>query len=417
MASSIITSIVSGGSNNHATVSEEVNAVATDFVNAGVVGAITNTGGVSPATGSFAINQSGTPAMTVDVSAGQAYVTGTPSGQSSQTLRARMASAYTAYAINANSSGSVKYDWVYLKFDATTAANPSASADDVITLYTSRSTSNTSDNGTPPTYGLVLAVITVANGASSIVNANISDKRVSNTLYNLGLGAGFELTSPSIINFDGWISPSETWVYVSASSFKVSGVNVTAKYPKGTRIKFTQSTVKYGVVVSSAFSTDTTVTIAVNTDYTIANASITANYYSYAASPQGYPTFFNYTPTLTGITVGSGTVSGKFCYTGGTVEHYEIFTFGAGSAVGDTVLTLPIVSATLATYTPVADVSIFDSGTIVYNGIAIWLTTTTAKVYVSNSAGTYNAQTQLSSTVPMTWTTNDQLIITGTYIA
>ena len=178
----IITSVVTGGTNSHATVSEEINAVATDFIVEGVVGAITNTGGVSPATGSFAINQSGTPAMTVDVSAGAAYITGTPSGQSSQTLRARMASATTAYAISANTSGSTKYDWIYLELDAVTAADPSASADDVVSIYTSRSTSNVSDTGTPPTYGILLAVVTVANAASSIVNANIADSREVITL-------------------------------------------------------------------------------------------------------------------------------------------------------------------------------------------------------------------------------------------
>lgn len=184
MASDIITSIVTGGTNNHATTSEEANAVATDFVTQGVNGAITNTGGVSPATGSFAVNQSGTPAMTVDVSLGTAYITATPSGQASQTLRAKMASNYTAYAITANTSGSTKYDWIYLKLDADKAATPGAAADDVTSLYTSRSTSNSSDDGTPPTYGVVLAVVTVANGASSIVDANISDKRTQSYLNN-----------------------------------------------------------------------------------------------------------------------------------------------------------------------------------------------------------------------------------------
>jgi hypothetical protein len=38
------------------------------------------------------------------------------------------------------------------------------------------------------------------------------------------------------------------------------------------------------------------------TDYTLANAAITAPFYSYQVSPQGYPTWFNYTPTLVGGT-------------------------------------------------------------------------------------------------------------------
>lgn len=98
---------------------------------------------------------------------------------------------------------------------------------------------------------------------------------------------------------DGWVASSDAWVYVSASTFKITGVDRTAVYTPGTRLKFTQTTAKYAVVVSSTFSTDTTITIAVNTDYTIANAAITSPYYSYQVSPQGYPTWFNFTPTFT----------------------------------------------------------------------------------------------------------------------
>lgn len=105
----------------------------------------------------------------------------------------------------------------------------------------------------------------------------------------------------------GWLA-GETWAYASASSFTVSGVDVTAKYSKGTRLKFVQSaTTKYAVVISSSFSTNTTVNILVNTDYTIANDTISGNYYSYTINPQGYPGWFNVAaPTFSGIDNGSG---------------------------------------------------------------------------------------------------------------
>lgn len=100
---------------------------------------------------------------------------------------------------------------------------------------------------------------------------------------------------------DGWIGSTDTWTYASASTFTISGVDRTTTFTKGTRLKFTQTTVKYAVVVSSSFSTNTTVTIAVNNDYTIANAAITSPYYSYQANPQGYPGWFNYSPSYTGF--------------------------------------------------------------------------------------------------------------------
>lgn len=193
MSTAITTSVVTGGTNSRATTVAEINYPVTDFVNPGVVGTISlNTG--SGGTGSFAVNAQASPAMFVDVTAGGAYITATPSGQTSQKLRANMASNYTSYAISSNSSGSTKYDWIYLKIDATKASNPDSNADDVTTLYTSRSSVATADDGSPPTYGLLLAIVTVTNGASSIANSAISDKRVSTaltTVANQGVVTNF----------------------------------------------------------------------------------------------------------------------------------------------------------------------------------------------------------------------------------
>lgn len=174
---SLITSVLTGGSNSHATTSEEANAVATDFISQGIVGSSTNTSGVAPATGNFAVNAQASPDATVAVSTGVAYVTATPSSQGSQKLRVKN-SASANVTISANSSGSTKYDWLYLVVSAANAANPNSAADNVATLTTSRSSSSTSDDGTPPTYGLLLAVVTVANGFSTITNGTISDRRV-----------------------------------------------------------------------------------------------------------------------------------------------------------------------------------------------------------------------------------------------
>lgn len=99
----------------------------------------------------------------------------------------------------------------------------------------------------------------------------------------------------------GWISDSTTWTYASATSFTIAGADETTTFTKGTRIRLTNdSSVKYFFVTSSSFSTDTTVNVYGGTDYTLASGAITATSYSYAQNPQGYPTWFNYTPTYTG---------------------------------------------------------------------------------------------------------------------
>lgn len=181
----ITVSVMTGGVNNHPTTSEEANGFVTDFVSEGVIGSITNTGGVAPATGAFAVNAQGPPNMTVAVSSGVAYVAGTPTSQNSQTFRVYN-SASSNVTIAANSSGSTKYDWVYIRLDATLLNAPTLAGDTTATLVTSRSTSSAADNGTPPTYGYPIAVVTVSNGASSITNANIRDVRAyANSLQEL----------------------------------------------------------------------------------------------------------------------------------------------------------------------------------------------------------------------------------------
>lgn len=231
---SIYTSILTGGSNNHQTTSEEVNYHATDFIAEGVVGAVTNTSGVAPATGAFAVNAQGTPNMTVAVSTGVGYVQATPTGGSSQTLRIYN-NASSNVTISANSSGSTKYDWVYIKVDPDNAANPNSAADNVATLVTSRSSSSSSDDGTPPTYGYPIAVVTVANGASSITNGNIADKR-----ERTGTTSAAQNITPNTIKL-GYAERTSVFTTTTANLWvDVTSLSVEVTVPSGGRdIKIT----------------------------------------------------------------------------------------------------------------------------------------------------------------------------------
>jgi hypothetical protein len=147
------------------------------------------------------------------------------------------------------------------------------------------------------------------------------------------------LTSPVLQGtLDGWIASTDTWTYASASTFTISGVDRTAIYTKGTKLKFTQTTAKYAVVVSSAFSTNTTVTIAVNTDYTVANAAITLPYYSYTDMPSDYPAYFNFTPTYTSaggaFTNAPATTKASFQVIGGKLVYYSVYLTYHGTSGG-----------------------------------------------------------------------------------
>ncbi len=123
---------------------------------------------------------------------------------------------------------------------------------------------------------------------------------------------------------DGWCYDTDTWTYVSATSFKVSGKDVRYKFPKGTKIKLTNSGTKYFYVVATAFSTDTTITITGGSDYNLANENISGQAYSYAAAPQGFPERFAYTPTVT--------------YAGGTTNPTSITTDFVFAMIGGVVI-------------------------------------------------------------------------------
>lgn len=180
--------------------------------------------------------------------------------------------------------------------------------------------------------------------ASSVLAGTIAASAITlGTLAASSVSAG-NLNFVATGSTDGWKELPYTLVYVSASSVKVEGADVTAIFSKGTRIKFTQTSAKPFVVTSSSFSTDTTINVAVNTDYTVANAAITAPYYSYEASPQGYPSYFNDTGgwdlEFGGTNTANTTVAKcKFAMIGKTVHAMISYTFQGDPGTGALTIT------------------------------------------------------------------------------
>lgn len=388
MATKIV-SILPAGTNSHEETAENVGAIATDFISDGVVGSITSTSGVAPTTGAFAVNAQGTPDMTVAVTGGVAWVAGTPTAGNSQRFRVYMSSSENA-TIAANSTGGTRYDYIYIKLDSAKLANPNLAADDVATLVVSRSTSNTTDDGTPPTYGYNIAKVTVANGASSITNANIADVRAQASMN-------------SVAN-DGWTPATGTWTYASATTITVPS-GATSKYSVGDKIKLVQSgTTKYFYVVTVASAL---LTITGGSDYTLTNTTISDAYYSKVETPLNFPDYLSYTPTLANATVGNGTLVSKFKMSGSEIHFFGSFVCGTTSAIATSpTISLPILlsSSYNTTLNPIIGAgTILDSSVAAYNAFYRCDSTSVALILTATASGTYLQHSALSSTIPFTW--------------
>lgn len=144
---------------------------------------------------------------------------------------------------------------------------------------------------------------------------------------------------------DGWTA-GDAMTYVSAQSVSVTG-DKTATYTPGTRIKLTNDGgTDYYVVKSSAYSSVTTITFITSTDYALANSAITNPFYSYEANPQGWPSWFNYTPTTAAVGGGSFTPSfrtARFAVIGRTCHVVWVT---AGHTISGTVTSVTITLPT-----------------------------------------------------------------------
>jgi hypothetical protein len=113
-----------------------------------------------------------------------------------------------------------------------------------------------------------------------------------------------------------------------------------------------------------------------------------------------------YTPTVTNLTVGNGTLNARYCKIGKLVTVYLDFKMGSTSVMGSgPSISLPINAVTNnVNYQFVGE--ILDNGTQDYQG-AILMNTTSAFLYVSIAFLTHVQPSALNSSAPMVWTTND----------
>ncbi len=127
-----------------------------------------------------------------------------------------------------------------------------------------------------------------AAGNAPTISVTGGDTNIDLNLVPKGTGV-VKINGIPIPAIDGWQSVSVSWAYASADG--ATGVitvpsGAASLYGVGDRIKLTQTTVKYFIIT---VVTDTTLTVYGGTDYTLANAAISAIYYSHQKAPLGFP--------------------------------------------------------------------------------------------------------------------------------
>jgi len=141
---------------------------------------------------------------------------------------------------------------------------------------------------------------------SEIVDPGGVDNEVVDSYTKLRMKPGGGLAE-----WDSWMSDTHVWVRTGNHQFTVETdpnehpLGATWLKP-GTKVSYDDGdgSVDYGVVGSVSFAADvTTVNLIVNTDHVMAAATIEDRRYSHADCPPGFPSAFNWTPTLTGYSV------------------------------------------------------------------------------------------------------------------
>jgi hypothetical protein len=209
----------------------------------------------------------------------------------------------------------------------------------------------------------------------------------------------------------GWQTVSETWTRTGNHTFTVA-TDLTAKYHKGTKVKYNDGgSTEYGVIGSSSYSApNTTVNLIVNTDYAMAAGTITATAISYQEDPQGWPGWFNFTPTWTGLTLGSATNLGKWTAIGRLMRARNILTL-SGSTVSTPVgSSFPVTAVALGGNMPLGIARYVDSSAgAAMIGITLFGGTTATSFSAQIVSGSNISNSFISSTVPFTWANGDQI--------
>jgi hypothetical protein len=206
---------------------------------------------------------------------------------------------------------------------------------------------------------LLLGYVTVANGATAITNANITDKR-----FNASLGAQ---NGSLIVNQNG-----------TGTNAKIQAAGIDAN------VNLELDTKGSGTIVATTTSLST----------------------------MG-GSWLTWTPTWTNFTLGNGVVAARYLQVGKRVTATLALTMGSTSSIsGIFTFSLPVTANAIYTGTGSGQYMlgvayIEKAGVAGYTGYIQTRSPTTANLIVVGTASTYGGNTSAQASIPFTWSTGD----------
>lgn len=306
--------------------------------------------------------------MTVAVSAGNGMVRATPTGGNAQHFNVR-SDASENVTIASNASGSTVYDFIYIVLAAATLNNPNVTGTDAMTFTVQRSTTQYVDSNSAPANSELIAEVTVVNGAASIANASITDRRRKANIFS-----------------NSWQDFNEVPVYVSATTMTVSA-GLAATLFVGDKLLLRQAgSDKYFYITGIS---GTTITIFGGTDYTLANAVIGKAQFSKAANPTGFPGYFNSTNAGGGGGSLNVSLQGREMKMWGLTAQSGNITTGTS---GTLAITFPLTFATAPSLTGTTSNNTGSGATPLFHSTDVTTTAAAGLSIQNTSAGTVTAK-------------------------
>jgi len=134
-----------------------------------------------------------------------------------------------------------------------------------------------------------------------------------------------------------------------------------------------------------------------------------------------YTEWADYTPTFGNVTIGNGTLVGRYTQIGGTVHVYGSLTFGSTSAVtGSATASIPITASSdyTAAIDAVGNSAFVESGGSRWTGLVTFNSgLATILLRLSLTSGSHQGEAVISASVPFTWGTGDVISWSLTYEA